>query len=93
MITGFQNTEENIPRSENEQKTMDKTINIKLKPSVFRSLEKKTNELKTNADNVVNKALEDYFYVERLNAMRQQLQGTAKEQGFTNEDDIFEAIS
>lgn len=72
---------------------MNQTISIKLKPSVLRSLEQKTNELKTNADNVVNKALEDYFYVERLNAMRQQLRDKAKEQGFASEEDIFEAIS
>ena len=72
---------------------MNQTINIKLKPSILRRLEQKTNELKTNADNVVNKALEDYFYTERLNAMRQKLRGKAKEQGFDSEEDIFEAIS
>lgn len=72
---------------------MNQTISIKLKPSILRSLEQKTNELKTDADNVVNKALEDYFYVERLNAMRQQLRGKAKEQGFDSEEDIFEAVS
>jgi len=72
---------------------MNQIINIKLKPSILRRLEQKTNELKTNADNVVNKALEDYFYTERLNAMRQKLRGKAKEQGFDSEEDIFEAIS
>lgn len=72
---------------------MNQTINIKLKPSILRSLEQKTSELKTDADHVVNKALEDYFYVERLNAMRKQLQGKAKEQGFESEEDIFDAIS
>jgi len=72
---------------------MNQTISIKLKPSILRSLEQKTNELQTNADSVVNKALEDYFYVERLNTMRQQLRGKAKAQGFKSEDDIFDAIS
>ncbi len=72
---------------------MSQTISIKLKPSVLRSLEKKANELKTDADNVVNKALEDYFYVERLNTMRQQLRGKAEEEGFGSEEDIFDAVS
>jgi hypothetical protein len=72
---------------------MNQTIKIKLKPSILRSLEQKTKELKINADEVVNKALEDYFYLERLNTMRQQFQGKAREQGFDSEEDLFEAIS
>jgi hypothetical protein len=72
---------------------MNQTIKIKLKPSVLRSLEQKAKELNTNADDVVNKALEDYFYVERLNAMRQRFREKAKEQGFDSEEDIFDAIS
>ncbi|HEV7349313.1 hypothetical protein [Telluribacter sp.] len=72
---------------------MNQTIKIKLKPSILRSLEQKTKELKTNADDVVNKALEDYFYLERLNAMRQQFRGKAREQGFDSEEDLFESIS
>lgn len=72
---------------------MNQTINVKLKPSILRSLERKTNELKTDADQVVNKALEDYFYIERLNAMRQQLRGKAEAQGFDSEEAVFQAIS
>ena len=72
---------------------MNQTINIKLKPSVWRSLEKKTKDLKINADSVINKALEDYFYVERLNTLRQELKDNAPKEGFTSEEDIFDAIS
>ena len=72
---------------------MNQTINIKLKPSVWRSLEKKTKDLKINADSVINKALEDYFYAERLNTLRQELKDNAPKEGFTSEEDIFDAIS
>ena len=72
---------------------MDTVIRIKLKPSVLRSLEQRTRELKTNADDVINRALENYFYIERLNALRQQWQGQAQKLGFESEDDIFGAVS
>ena len=72
---------------------MDTLIKVRLKPSVLRSLEQRAQELKTDADTVINKALEDYFYVERLNALRQRLNGQAQNLGFETEEDIFGAIS
>ncbi len=72
---------------------MTNTMTITLKPSVMSRLEQKTKELKTNTNSLINKALEDYFYFERLNALRQEVKAQAKKQGFVNEDDILNAIS
>jgi uncharacterized protein YigA (DUF484 family) len=70
---------------------MELTIN--LKPSLLQRLEQRKQELKTNTDALINKALEDFFYFERLNALRQNLKNQAQEQGFQTEEDIFNAIS
>ena len=72
---------------------MTNTMTIKLKPSMMSRLEQKTKELKINTDALINKALEDYFYFERLKNIREELRGEAKKNGFENEEDIFNAIS
>ena len=72
---------------------MNASISIKLKTSVAKRVEQRTKELKINTDALINKALEDYFYFERLNALRQELKGKAQAAGFENEDSIFNAIS
>ncbi len=72
---------------------MTNTMTIRLKPAIIVRLEQKRKELKTTSEAVINKALEDYFYFERLNALRQEVKEQAKKQGFGNEDDIFNAIS
>ncbi len=72
---------------------MTNTMTIKLKPSMMSRLEQKTKELKINTDALINKALEDYFYFERLKNIREELRGEAKKHGFENEEDIFNAIS
>lgn len=72
---------------------MNTTINIKLKPATMRRLEQKTKSLKINTDVLINKALDDYFYFERLNELRSEVKNNAKEQGFENEEAIFNAIS
>ena len=72
---------------------MNTSISIKLKTSVAKRVAEKTKELKINSDVLINKALEDYFYFERLNALRQELKGKAQAAGFENEEGIFNAIS
>ena len=72
---------------------MNAIINIKLKTSVAKRVAEKTKELKIDTDALINKALEEYFYFERFNALRQELKGKAQAAGFENEEGIFDAIS
>lgn len=72
---------------------MNPVVTIKLKTSIVNRLEQKTIELKTNTDAIINKALEDYFYFEKLNSLRKEVKGQAKKLGFENEEDIFNNIS
>lgn len=72
---------------------MNTSINIRLKPATMRHLEQKTKSLKTNTDTIINKALDNYFYIERLNELRNEMKNKAKEQGFENEESIFNVVS
>lgn len=72
---------------------MNPVVTIKLKTSIVNRLEQKTIELKTNTDAIINKALEDYFYFEKLNSLRKEVKGQAKKLGFENEENIFNNIS
>ena len=72
---------------------MNPVVTIKLKTSIVNRLEQKTIELKTNTDAIINKAIEDYFYFEKLNSLRKEVKGQAKKLGFENEENIFNNIS
>ena len=72
---------------------MNTTLNIKLKTSIAKRVAEKTKELKIDTNALINKALEDYFYFERINTLRQELKGKAQAAGFENEESIFDAIS
>ena len=72
---------------------MNATLNIKLKTSIAKRVAEKTKELKIDTNALINKALEDYFYFERINTLRQELKGKAQAAGFENEESIFDAIS
>jgi hypothetical protein len=78
---------------QNNYSDMSQVLKIKLKPSVMSRLEQRTKELKTNADSLINKALEDYFYFERLNGLRKELKSQAQKQGIENEEGLFDAVS
>ena len=72
---------------------MNAALNIKLKTSIAKRVAEKTKELKIDTNALINKALEDYFYFERINTLRQELKGKAQAAGFENEESIFDAIS
>jgi hypothetical protein len=68
-------------------------INIRLKPTLLRQLEQKKKTLNLDTEAVISKALEDYFYFDRINDLREEMKFKAKEIGFETEEDIFNAIS
>ncbi|MCP9767113.1 hypothetical protein EGI22_04270 [Lacihabitans sp. LS3-19] len=72
---------------------MNTNINIRLKPNLLRQLEQKKRTLNLDTEAVISKALEDYFYFDRINDLREGMKFKAKELGFETEEDIFNAIS
>lgn len=72
---------------------MNTNINIRLKPATMRRLEQRSKILKTNTDALINKALDDYFYIERLDELRSEVKNKAQEQGFLDEEAIFNSVS
>jgi hypothetical protein len=72
---------------------MNTNINIRLKPTLLRQLEQKKKTLNLDTEAVISKALEDYFYFDRINDLREEMKFKAKELGFVTEEDIFNAIS
>ncbi len=46
-----------------------------------------------NSDDLVVKAIKDFLYLERVNQLRDSLQGKADQNGFRNEQDILDKIS
>ena len=69
------------------------SITVNLKPSVLSRLEELSRELSVNTDTIIGKALEDYFYFQKLNSLRKDLKGHAQQVGFENDEDVFEAVS
>jgi hypothetical protein len=57
----------------------------------MRRLQEKTKNLNLDKDVVINKALEDYFYIDKLNQLRDEVKGKAIELDMENEEDIFKA--
>jgi hypothetical protein len=72
---------------------MNTNINIRLKPTLLRQLEQKKKTLNLDTEAVISKALEDYFYFDRINDLREEMKFKAKELGFVTEEDIYNAIS
>lgn len=68
-------------------------ITVNLKPSVLSRLEELSRELSVNTDTIIGKALEDYFYFQKLNRLRNDLKNHAQPLGFESEEDVFNAVS
>ncbi|MCA0363606.1 MAG: hypothetical protein LCH67_06150 [Bacteroidetes bacterium] len=72
---------------------MNATLKIKLRASNLRLLEQKSKDLNLNSEELINRALDDYFYFERLRELRKSLINVAKHDGIESEDALFDAIS
>lgn len=68
-------------------------LTITLKNSILKRINKRKKELNLDTDALINKALEDYFYFERLNELRQKYKSKANKQGYLAEEDILKDIS
>ena len=72
---------------------MNATPKINLRASNLRLLEQKSKDLNLNSEELINRALDDYFYFEKLRELRKSLINVAKQNGIESEDALFDAIS
>ncbi len=69
------------------------TISINIEDELKRQVEEKAKELQIDTNDLIVKALHEFFYLTRVNQLRDDLGEYAKKQGFDSEEDIFREIS
>lgn len=69
------------------------TISIELKDELKEQLESKAKALNMNTNDLIVKALSDFFYLDQLDKVRTKLNPTFKDAGYQNEEDIFNEVS
>ncbi|MBK7935613.1 MAG: ribbon-helix-helix protein, CopG family [Lewinellaceae bacterium] len=69
------------------------SITVKLPEKLKTQLQERAKELEINVDALVEKALLEFFYLERLNRLRERLGQQFKSQGIKNEEDIYALVS
>ena len=68
-------------------------ITVQLPEKLKAQLQERAKELNLNVDALVEKALLEFFYLERLNQLRERLGQQFKAQGIENEEDIYALVS
>ncbi|MBP6825070.1 MAG: ribbon-helix-helix protein, CopG family [Saprospiraceae bacterium] len=68
-------------------------ITISLSEKLNAQLQERARNLDLNVDALVERALLEFFYLERLNQLRERLGQQFKAQGIENEEDIYALVS
>jgi len=68
-------------------------ISIKLEDELKLQLENKAKALNMNTNDLIVKALSDFFYLDKIDKVRVRLNENFKEAGYQSEEDIFDEIS
>lgn len=69
------------------------SITVQLPEKLKAQLQERAKELDVNVDALVEKALLEFFYLDRLNRLRERLGQQFKSQGIENEEDIYALVS
>ena len=69
------------------------SITVQLPEKLKTQLQERAKESGVNVDALVEKALLEFFYLERLNRLRERLGQQFKAQGIENEEDIYAMVS
>jgi predicted transcriptional regulator len=64
-------------------------ITVRLSEKLNAQLQERARNLDLNVDALVERALLEFFYLERLNQLRERLGQQFKAQGIENEEDIW----
>ncbi|MFN0033747.1 MAG: hypothetical protein ACKVUS_01685 [Saprospiraceae bacterium] len=69
------------------------SLTVHIPDTLESQLQLKAKEMNLNIDSLVEKALQDFFYFERLNHLRGRLNRHFKLQGIESEEDIYRLVS
>lgn len=69
------------------------SITVQLPDKLKAQLQQRAKELDLNVDALIERALLEFFYLERLNQLRERLGHQFKAQGIENEEDIYALVS
>jgi len=69
------------------------TISIELQDELKEQLENNAKALNMKPNELIIKALSDFFFLNKIDTVRQQIAPKFKELGYQNEQDIFDQVS
>jgi predicted transcriptional regulator len=72
---------------------MSNVITVRIDEEVKVMLDSFSKRSKTGKNEIINKALRHYIYLQEVKEIREELRPYAEAQGYYKEDDLFESIS
>jgi predicted transcriptional regulator len=72
---------------------MNSVLSVRMDEEVKQMLDTFAEKSKTGKNEIINKALRHYIYLQEVKYVRKELRPYAEAQGFHTEDDLFESIS
>jgi len=72
---------------------MSDVMTVRIDKEVKSMLDSFSKRSKTGKNEIINRALRHYIYIQEVNDTRKGLRPYAEAQGFYNEDDVFDSIS
>ena len=72
---------------------METSISLQLNKKLKSRIEKRAKDLDTNTNDLIIMALENYFYFEKVDKLRTELNKYATLRGYKSEEDIYREIS
>ena len=72
---------------------MRDTVTVSLPPGIRRELDRLAARDGVSRSEVMRASLEDYLFVRRFRALRQQMMAAAQAQGTFTDEDVFDRVS
>jgi predicted DNA-binding ribbon-helix-helix protein len=68
-------------------------VALALEDAVYEDLKQVSDTSNLSSEQMITRIIKNYLHVEKMNAIRKQLKGTAEAAGFFSEEDIYREIS
>ncbi|GAB3328961.1 hypothetical protein GCM10027299_31750 [Larkinella ripae] len=68
-------------------------LSISIEENAFNDLQERSKQLNVSSEELVQKIIADYLYLEKMDRIRREMKGFAEKAGFQSEEDIFREIS
>ena len=69
------------------------SIELNINRRLAEKVSKVSEELNMDANELIIKAIKKFLHAQEMLSFRKELKGVAKKNGFTSEEDIYQAIS